>query len=86
MGNPELINGSAAVAVGDLESLLRCAPRCRAVIVCGGLAGLSAQSLERLVRQRAPQARLVRADRMVTAQHHRNGRLRRLVRPTAVAR
>lgn len=61
--NLELIDQSVPVAVGDAESLLRHAPRSRAVIVCGELAGISANTVERLIRQHAPRAALIRADR-----------------------
>jgi hypothetical protein len=62
-GHPRLINGSDPVVVMDLQSLLRCAPNSRAVIICGQLAGVSSYFVERLLKQRAPQATLVRADR-----------------------
>jgi hypothetical protein len=75
--------GSAPVVVGDLESLMRRAPQSRVVIICGGLAGLSSYYVEQLIKQRAPQATLVRADRAPgpTGPAHRRGRrpvLRRL--------
>ena len=44
-----------AVTTRDVHSLLHWAPRSRAVIVCGELAGIGAATIERLVRQRAPQ-------------------------------
>ena len=74
--NARVFNGSAPVVVGDLESLLRRAPQSRAVIICGGLAGLSSYYVEQLIKQRAPQATLVRADRIpgLTGPAHRRGR------------
>jgi hypothetical protein len=85
----KLINGSDPVVVGDVESLLRCAPASRAVIVCGELAGMPADAVEQLVSRRAPQARLVRADR--AAERARSGgrwrqraMVRRLIRTAAV--
>jgi hypothetical protein len=48
------IESQAAVTTGDVQSLLCWAPRSRAVIVCGELAGIGAATIERLVRQRAP--------------------------------
>jgi hypothetical protein len=65
MGNSELVGGTAPVVVGDVHSLLRCAPLSRAVIVCGEFAGMSAPALARLVETRAPHARLIRADRSI---------------------
>ncbi len=38
----------------DVHSLLRWAPRSRAVIVCGELAGIGVATLQRLVKERAP--------------------------------
>ncbi len=61
--NREIVSMSAPIAVGDVQALLRCATRSGAVIVCGDLAGVSASTVERLIKQHAPQARLVRADR-----------------------
>jgi hypothetical protein len=82
-GQAGLINGSDPVVVMDLPSLLRCAPHSRAVIICGQLAGVSSYFVERLIKQRAPQATLVRADRPSgpTGRASRRGRravLRRL--------
>jgi hypothetical protein len=87
----ELVDHSPHLVVGDVQSLLRCAPRSSAVIVCGELAGISASTVERLIRQRAPQARLVRADRAVeqarsARRRVRNGLLRRRPRPAAALR
>jgi hypothetical protein len=48
------IDSQAAVTTGDVQSLLRWAPRSRAVIVCGELAGIGAATIERLVREQAP--------------------------------
>jgi hypothetical protein len=56
------INSQAAVTTGDLQSLLRWAPRSHAVIVCGELAGIGAATLERLVRRRAPGVRVIGND------------------------
>lgn len=61
--NCDLINGSEPVVASDVQSLLRYAPHSRAVIVCGELAGMSVPMVERLIRQHAPQAGLIRADR-----------------------
>ena len=88
-GHDGLIDGSDPVVVRDLQSLLRCAPHSRAVIICGELAGVSSYFVERLIRQRAPQATLVRADwtRGPTGPAARRGRravLRRLIRTPAI--
>jgi len=88
-GHDGLINGSDPVVVRDLQSLLRCAPHSRAVIICGELAGVSSYFVERLIRQRAPQATLVRTDwtRGPTGPARRRGRravLRRLRGAAAV--
>jgi hypothetical protein len=74
--NGRLMIGSEPLAVGDLQSLLRCAPHSRAVIICGDVAGMSPDVVERLVRARAPQATLVRADRFAeqTGSARRRGR------------
>jgi hypothetical protein len=48
------IDSRTAVTTSDVHSLLRWAPRSRAVIVCGELAGIGVATLERLVRERAP--------------------------------
>jgi hypothetical protein len=48
-----------AVTTRDVHSLLRWAPRSRAVIVCGELAGIGAATIERLVRQRAPEVEVL---------------------------
>jgi hypothetical protein len=90
-GHEGLINGSDPVVVVDLQSLLRCAPHSRAVIICGQLAGVSSYSVERLIKQRAPQATLVRADRMTgptgpAGQRGRHAVLRRLIRTPAIPR
>jgi hypothetical protein len=61
LGNGDVISQSASLAVEDVQSLLRCAPISRAVIVCGGLNGMTAYTVERLIRQRAPGATLIRA-------------------------
>lgn len=89
--NAGLIGGSEPVVVGDLESLVRCASSSRAVIVCGGLSGMSVYVIERLVRQRAPYATLVRADRATeqgrpTMPRGRRVVLRRLLRAAALQR
>jgi hypothetical protein len=89
--NGDLLDESTTLVVGDVESLLRCAPRSQAVIVCGELAGMSAYTVERLITQRAPQTRLIRADRAFGApgsarRRARRGVLGRLSRPAAVAR
>jgi hypothetical protein len=88
-GHDGLINGSDPVVVMDLQSLLRCAPHSRAVIVCGELAGVSSYFVERLIRQRAPKATLVRADWAhgpagSAAQRGRRAVLRRLIRTPAI--
>ncbi len=57
------IDSQAAVTTGDVQSLLRWAPRSRAVIVCGELAGIGAATLERLVRRCAPGVQVVGSDR-----------------------
>ena len=90
-GQEGLINGSDPVVVMDLQSLLRCAPHSRAVIICGQLAGVSSYSVERLIKQRAPQATLVRADRTTgppgpAGRRGRHAVLRRLVRTPATPR
>jgi hypothetical protein len=90
-GHKGLINGSDPVVVGDLQSLLRCAPHSRAVIICGQLAGMSSYHVEQLLKQRAPQATLVRADRTAgpTGPASRRGRravLRRLMGAQALPR
>ena len=43
-----------AVTTRDVHSLLRWAPRSRAVIVCGELAGIGVTTIERMVREHAP--------------------------------
>ena len=43
-----------AVTTSDVHSLLRWAPRSRAVIVCGELAGIGAVTIEQIVREHAP--------------------------------
>jgi hypothetical protein len=43
-----------AVTTRDVHSLLRWAPRSRAVIVCGELAGIGVATIERIVQQHAP--------------------------------
>lgn len=88
-GHDGLINGSDPVVVMDLQSLLRCAPHSRAVIICGGLAGVSSYFVERMIRQRAPEATLVRADwtRGPAGPARRRGRravLRRLIGTPAI--
>jgi hypothetical protein len=57
------IDSQAAVTTGDVQSLLRWAPRSRAVIVCGELAGIGAATIERLVRERAPDVEVIGEDR-----------------------
>jgi hypothetical protein len=57
------IESHAAVTTGDVQSLLRWAPRSRAVIVCGELAGIGAATIERLVRERAPDVEVIGEDR-----------------------
>jgi hypothetical protein len=86
-----LFDGSEQVAVADVQALLRCATRSRAVIVCGELAGMSAHMVERLVRERAPQTKVIRADRPVPkarfARRRRpRGVLRGLMRPLGIPR
>ena len=56
------IDSQAAVTTGDVQSLLRWAPRSRAVIVCGELAGIGAATIERLVRERAPDVEVIGED------------------------
>ncbi len=58
----DTIDSRTAVTTGDVHSLLRWAPRSRAVIVCGELAGIGAATLERLVRARAPGVPVVGGD------------------------
>ena len=48
-----------AVTTRDVHSLLRWAPRSRAVIVCGELAGIGEATIERLVRERAPEVQVI---------------------------
>ena len=48
------IDSRTAVTTRDVHSLLRWAPRSRAVIVCGELAGIGVATLQRLVKERAP--------------------------------
>lgn len=81
-GNSDLINGSDPVVASDVQSLLRYAPQSRAVIVCGELAGMSVPMVERLLRQHAPQAGLIRADRA----SERTGPARRRARRRVLAR
>jgi hypothetical protein len=50
------------VTTSDVHSLLRWAPRSRAVIVCGELAGIGVATIERLVRQRAPEVEVIGTD------------------------
>lgn len=57
------IDSQAAVTAGDVRSLLHWAPRSRAVIVCGELAGIGAAMVERLVRTCAPGVEVIGADR-----------------------
>jgi hypothetical protein len=57
--HPATINSQAAVTTGDLQSLLRWAPRSHAVIVCGELAGIGVGTLKRLIRERAPGVKVV---------------------------
>ncbi len=90
-GNSDLINGSEPVVASDVQSLLRYAPHSRAVIVCGELAGMSVPMVERLIRQRAPQAGLIRADRASeqagpVRRRARRGVLARLTRLASVPR
>ena len=47
------------VTTRDVHSLLRWAPRSRAVIVCGELAGIGEATIERLVRERAPEVQVI---------------------------
>ena len=58
-----VIDSQAAVTTGDVRSLLHWAPRSRAVIVCGELAGIGAAMVERLVRTCAPDVEVIGADR-----------------------
>lgn len=51
-----------AVTTSDVHSLLRWAPRSRAVIVCGELAGIGVDTIERLIRQRAPEVEVIGGD------------------------
>jgi hypothetical protein len=53
------INSQAAVTTGDLQSLLRWAPRSHAVIVCGELAGIGVATLKRLIRECAPGVKVI---------------------------
>ncbi len=53
------IDSQAAVTTNDVQSLLRWAPRSRAVIVCGELAGIGANTIERLIRRRAPNVAVI---------------------------
>jgi hypothetical protein len=59
----DTIDSQAAVTTGDVQSLLRWAPRSRAVIVCGELAGIGAATIERLVRERAPDVEVIGDER-----------------------
>ena len=43
-----------AVTTGDVHSLLRWAPRSRAVIVCGELAGIGVATIGQIIREHAP--------------------------------
>jgi hypothetical protein len=61
-----------AVTTRDVHSLLHWAPRSRAVIVCGELAGIGAATIERLVRQRAPEVQVIGGQSSVKG----NGRAR----------
>ena len=57
-----------AVTTSDVHSLLRWAPRSRAVIVCGELAGIGAATIERLVRQCAPEVPVIGGDAAVSGE------------------
>jgi hypothetical protein len=57
--HPAAIECKSAVTTGDVQSLLRWAPRSRAVIVCGELAGIGVATIERLVRACAPDVELI---------------------------
>lgn len=50
------------MTTSDVHSLLRWAPRSRAVIVCGELAGIGVGTIERLIRQRAPEVEVIGGD------------------------
>lgn len=57
----------AAVTTSDIQSLLHWAPRSRAVIVCGELAGVGAATIERMVKRRAPGVRVLNPGRVSVA-------------------
>jgi hypothetical protein len=59
------IDSQSAVTTGDVQSLLRWAPRSRAVIVCGELAGIGAATIERLVRACAPDVEVIGKDEAI---------------------
>jgi len=64
--HPAAINSQSAVTTGDVQSLLRWAPRSRAVIVCGELAGIGVATIQRLVRACAPGVEVIAGDRPTT--------------------
>jgi hypothetical protein len=49
-----MIDSRTAVTARDVHSLLHWAPRSRAVIVCGELAGIGETTIQRLLRKHAP--------------------------------
>ena len=80
------IDSRTAVTTRDVHSLLRWAPRSRAVIVCGELAGIGAATIERLVRERAPGVPVVGGDMPVNGNGKpKNGRLRETGLPSGDA-
>jgi hypothetical protein len=62
-----------AVTTSDVHSLLRWAPRSRAVIVCGELAGIGAPTIARLVRHCAPEVHVIDGDAPVSGDAPLNG-------------
>jgi hypothetical protein len=65
-----------AVTTRDVHSLLHWAPRSRAVIVCGELAGIGEATIERLVRQRAPQVPVLGGETPVNGRGSAHGEQR----------
>ncbi len=60
--HPVAIDSQSAVTTGDVQSLLRWAPRSRAVIVCGELAGIGVATIKRLVGACAPGVEVIGED------------------------
>jgi hypothetical protein len=61
------------VTTRDVHSLLHWAPRSRAVIVCGELAGIGVATIERLLRQRAPEVQVIGGEAPVNGHRYAQG-------------